>query len=73
MTDDEPLCRQQSPYIYPGQTETWKCRQVYHAMVNLLDDILANVTSQLKERGLWENTLMVLSVLLLLHPHTTPD
>ena len=36
-------------------------RRMYHAMVNCLDDNLKNVTTQLKEKGMWENTLMVLS------------
>lgn len=30
-------------------------------MVNLLDDVLGNVTSLLKARGLWDNTLMILT------------
>eukprot|EP00055_Hartaetosiga_balthica_P003234 m.7069 g.7069 ORF g.7069 m.7069 type:complete len:553 (+) comp2699_c0_seq1:7-1665(+) len=36
-------------------------RRVYHAMVNYLDDNLKNVTSVLKARGMWNNTLMVLT------------
>ncbi|EGD76972.1 hypothetical protein PTSG_07315 [Salpingoeca rosetta] len=36
-------------------------RRVYHAMVNFLDDNLANITALLKAKGMWENTLMVLT------------
>jgi arylsulfatase I/J len=36
-------------------------RQVYHAMVSFLDDQLANLTSMFKEKGMWDNTLMVLT------------
>ena len=36
-------------------------RRIYHAMVNLLDDQLANITGEFKAAGLWENTLMVLT------------
>ena len=31
------------------------------AMINYLDDNLANVTGLMKSLGMWENTLMVLS------------
>eukprot|EP00039_Didymoeca_costata_P030023 m.27570 g.27570 ORF g.27570 m.27570 type:complete len:537 (-) comp7908_c0_seq1:65-1675(-) len=36
-------------------------RKTYHAMVNLLDDQLANITGTMKNLGMWNNTLMVLS------------
>lgn len=36
-------------------------RQRYHAMVNYLDDILRDLVSLLKERGLWDNLLFVIS------------
>lgn len=36
-------------------------RRVYHAMVNFLDDNLANITQLYKDKGLWNNTLMVLT------------
>ena len=36
-------------------------RRVYHAMVAFLDDQLANITGTMKQLGMWENTLMVLS------------
>ena len=36
-------------------------RRVYHAMVAVLDDNLKNITDTMKQMGMWENTLMVLS------------
>jgi len=36
-------------------------RQTYHAMVNFLDDQIANITGTMKALGMWDNTLMVLS------------
>merc|ERR1740138_1627290 len=36
-------------------------RRVYHAMINFLDDQLKNITDTMKELGMWDNTLMVLS------------
>jgi arylsulfatase I/J len=36
-------------------------RRMYSAMVNFLDDQLANITETMKELGMWENTLMVLT------------
>jgi len=34
-------------------------RQVYAAMVNYLDRVVGNVTSALKDAGMWDNTLVV--------------
>ena len=36
-------------------------RQKYHAMVKYLDDVLGDVVTALKERGLWDNLLFVVS------------
>eukprot|EP00052_Salpingoeca_macrocollata_P009358 m.73926 g.73926 ORF g.73926 m.73926 type:complete len:523 (+) comp17066_c0_seq1:390-1958(+) len=36
-------------------------RRVYHAMVNYVDGVLGNVTQKMKDKGMWDNTLMVLS------------
>ena len=36
-------------------------RQYYHAMVNYLDDVVGNLTSALKKRGLWDDLLFVTS------------
>jgi len=36
-------------------------RRVYQAMVAVLDDQLENITSTMKQLGMWDNTLMVLT------------
>lgn len=33
-------------------------RQRYHAMVNLIDDQIGNLTAALKAKGMWNNTLV---------------
>jgi len=40
---------------------TYDNRRIYAAMVNFLDDQLANITTTMKDLGMWDNTLMVLS------------
>ena len=37
----------------------YSCRRQYHAMVAVLDRVLANVTAALKQKGMWGNLLMV--------------
>ena len=39
----------------------YKPRQIYHAMMKYLDDVVGNLTSALKQRGLWDNLLFVTS------------
>jgi len=34
-------------------------RQVYAGMVNYLDRVVGNITTEMKEMGMWENTLLV--------------
>jgi arylsulfatase I/J len=36
-------------------------RQLYHAMVNFADEAVGNVTTALKAKGMWEDTLVVFS------------
>ena len=36
-------------------------RRTYAAMVSFLDDQIANITGALKAKGMWDNTLMVLT------------
>jgi len=61
IQNDETVCSAQTAYIYPGSTHNISCRRVYHAFVNVLDDILGDVVGKLKAAGLWEDTLMVFS------------
>jgi arylsulfatase I/J len=35
-------------------------RQKYHAMVSVLDDNIGNLTQALKEKGMWNNTILVI-------------
>lgn len=62
MTDDESDCSVQTSYIFPGSTpQDFKCRQIYSAMVSTLDDDMAAIVGALQSRGVWNDTLMVLS------------
>ena len=36
-------------------------RQVYHAMVNYLDDVVGELVNALKAKGLWDNLLFIAS------------
>ena len=36
-----------------------KNRQYYHAMVKYLDDVVGNLTTALRKRGMWDNLLLV--------------
>ena len=38
-----------------------KSRQIYQGMTSCWDEMLGNITKKLKEKGLWNNTLIVLS------------
>ena len=38
-----------------------KDRQIYHAMVNYLDDVVGELVKALKDKGLWDNLLFVTS------------
>jgi arylsulfatase B len=62
MTNDSEYCQAQTENILPKkdtQPKTFSCRKQYHAMVNLLDDILGQLVEQLKAQDMWENTLLV--------------
>lgn len=62
LENDEGGCSAQTPYIFPGSTQNdYRCRSQYAAMVNLLDGVLSNITGTLKAKGLWQDTLMVLT------------
>lgn len=62
FTDDESLCQAQTAYIFPGSTKAdFRCRSQYAAMVSLVDEAIGNVTAALRAKGLWNDTLMVLS------------
>ena len=50
--------------VWPGfnaSTAGYSCRRQYHAMVNLLDGVVAEITDALVSKAMWEHTLMVFS------------
>lgn len=66
MTDDEGKCvAHTEPDLHPIDPRhpelEYKCRQQYHAMVMVMDEVIGNVTDALKRRGMWDNTLVVMS------------
>ncbi len=42
-------------------TADFRCRSQYSAMIALLDEIMGNITTALQAKGLWSDTLMVVS------------
>lgn len=64
MTDDEGKCNATTPYIWPGApANAYSCRRQKAAMLAMLDDLVGNLTSQLKALpgGLWDETLLLFS------------
>lgn len=63
MEDDDAECQAQTGYIYPPDEDAlppkFSCRKQYHAMVNLLDDLVGSLVHEFKAQGLWDNTLLV--------------
>ena len=47
-------------FIAPTDKVTHE-RQIYHAMVYFADEMVGNVTGALRQKGMWESTLMVMS------------
>ena len=64
MSSDEGKCAAQTvkgvhsidPH-YPDME--YKCRQQYHAMVMIMDEVVGNITDAYKAKGMWEKTLVV--------------
>ena len=46
----------------------YRCRQQYHAMVMVMDEMVGNITAAFKAKGMWEHTLMVMSSEYVHHP-----
>ena len=46
----------------------YRCRQQYHAMVMVMDEMVGNITAAFKAKGMWERTLMVMSSEYVPHP-----
>lgn len=54
-------CNNCSTYVWPDQPRSLNttCRRTYAAMINYLDTVVGNLTTLLKQKGMWNNTLMV--------------
>ena len=66
MEDDEGKCAAQTVKglhsIDPHFPDTeYKCRQQYHAMVMVMDEVVGNITEAFKAKNMWDNTLVVMS------------
>ena len=65
--NDEYNCSYTDAYVYPGfnhfngNNVNYKCRSIYESMVTLLDTIIGEIVTNLKNKGLWNNTLMIVS------------
>ena len=46
---------------YPCDNENCTTRQTYQAMTVMADEVIGNVTAALKARGMWQDTLFVMS------------
>jgi arylsulfatase B len=61
--DDGDACKAQTETVIgPNDTKPkYSCRKQYHAMVKLMDAILASLVERLQKLGMWDNTLMVVT------------
>jgi len=60
FSNDESECSVQTSFVFPGsQPEDFRCRAIYTAMVSILDEIIGNITTQLKRLNYWDSTLIV--------------
>eukprot|EP00486_Rosalina_sp_Unknown_P013787 CAMPEP_0201594224 /NCGR_PEP_ID=MMETSP0190_2-20130828/191603_1 /ASSEMBLY_ACC=CAM_ASM_000263 /TAXON_ID=37353 /ORGANISM="Rosalina sp." /LENGTH=521 /DNA_ID=CAMNT_0048053753 /DNA_START=270 /DNA_END=1832 /DNA_ORIENTATION=+ len=60
--NDESQCSAENDQIFPGyyeNTNKWHCRSILQAQVAVLDDIVGQITTSLKDNNLWENTLLI--------------
>ena len=57
---DVAACGGSTGQIWPGWsniTDGYSCRRQYHAMVNLLDEVVADITDAFVHKAMWEHTL----------------
>lgn len=60
--DDEAQCTAQTYYVNPTTgAKRYACKAQYAAMVNALDAHVGAVVDALRAKGMWEDTLMVLT------------
>jgi hypothetical protein len=62
VPSDETLCSAQTPYIFPGSTAAdFRCRAQYETLVALLDANVGKAVDELRNAGVWNETLMFFS------------
>ena len=61
--NDENMCSSSQTEVYPGfntsDVNAYHCRSTYQSMINLMDIIIGNITTELKNNGLWNDTLLI--------------
>ncbi len=61
---DVQSCGGSTGPVWPGWSnisDGYSCRRQYHAMVNLLDEVISDLTSTMVSKAMWERTLMIFS------------
>ena len=61
LPDDEPFCNATAPYIWPGQSTGYACRQQGFALLRMMDNSLGQMVGLLKSRGWWNSSLVIFS------------
>ena len=59
---DVQSCGGSTGPVWPGwsnSSDGYSCRRQYHAMVNLLDEVISDLTSTMVSKAMWEKTLMI--------------
>ena len=70
---EEFMRHNQGDFIVDAEEETWKgYRDFYRQKVKLYDDHVGRVIGQLKDLGLWENTIVVNTLRPWGHGHLSP-
>jgi len=61
VQDDEGECNAQTPNVLPENPPGFKfsCRRQYRSMVNMLDELLGKVEAKLRQKGLWDDLLLI--------------
>ena len=65
--NDEYNCSAKDTYVYPGFNNSngnnvnYHCRSIYESMTTMLDGIIGGIVKKLKDNGMWNNTLMIVS------------
>ena len=61
--NDENMCSVSHAMVYPGfntsDVNAYHCRSTYQSMANLMDIIIGNITTLLKDNNLWDDTLLI--------------